>query len=150
MCEANKRNNNWLPPPWAIAAMVILGFNEFMTLLRNPLYLCVIFVGFLLFKALWVQLDISGEFRNGALPGLISLSSKFLPTVMNLLKRLAEEGQNPMTNDPNRNPATNDQQRNPALESRSFRNGVSASSSMSSSASSEVISSEYSSPAKED
>ena len=84
------------------------------------------------------------------LPGLISLSSKFLPTVMNLLKRLAEEGQNPMTNDPNRNPATNDQQRNPALESRSFRNGVSASSSVSSSASSEVISSEYSSPAKED
>ena len=75
------------------------------------------------------------------LPGLISLSSKFLPTVMNLLKRLAEEGQNPMTNDPNRNPA---------LESRSFRNGVSASSSMSSSASSEVISSEYASPAKED
>ncbi|KAL4625706.1 protein ROOT HAIR DEFECTIVE 3-like [Castanea sativa] len=145
--EANKRNNNWLPPPWAIAAMVILGFNEFMTLLRNPLYLGVIFVGFLLFKALWVQLDISGEFRNGALPGLISLSSKFLPTVMNLLKRLAEEGQNPMTNDPNRNPATNDQQRN---ESRSFRNGVSASSSTSSSASSEVISSEYSSPAKED
>lgn len=33
---------------------------------RNPLYLGVIFVGFLLVKALWVQLDISGEFRNGA------------------------------------------------------------------------------------
>jgi hypothetical protein len=32
--EANKRNNNWLPPPWALAAMAILGFNEFMTLLR--------------------------------------------------------------------------------------------------------------------
>nr|GMD33744.1 protein ROOT HAIR DEFECTIVE 3-like isoform X1 [Ipomoea batatas] len=66
--EASKRNNNWLPPPWAIAAMVILGFNEFMTLLRNPLYLGVIFVAYLLLKALWVQLDISGEFRNGALP----------------------------------------------------------------------------------
>lgn len=98
--EANKRNNNWLPPPWAIVALVILGFNEFMTLLRylsslqlwyqymvfehihvmhillytytgishgrNPLYLGVIFVGYLLIKALWVQLDISGEFRNGA------------------------------------------------------------------------------------
>ncbi|RZC00776.1 Protein ROOT HAIR DEFECTIVE 3-like 1 isoform B [Glycine soja] len=64
--EANKRNNNWLPPPWAIVALVILGFNEFMTLLRNPLYLGVIFVGFLLIKALWVQLDVSGEFRNGA------------------------------------------------------------------------------------
>ncbi|GMY34577.1 protein ROOT HAIR DEFECTIVE 3-like [Fagus crenata] len=147
--EANKRNNNWLPPPWAIAAMLILGFNEFMTLLRNPLYLGVIFVAFLLFKALWVQLDISGEFRNGALPGLISLSSKFLPTVMNLLKRLAEEGQKTTTNDPHRNPATNDPQRNPALASNSFRNGVSASSSMSSSASSEVTS-EYTSPSKED
>jgi hypothetical protein len=32
--EANKRNNNWLPPPWALAAMAVLGFNEFMTLLR--------------------------------------------------------------------------------------------------------------------
>ncbi|KAL8113725.1 hypothetical protein AgCh_020861 [Apium graveolens] len=64
--EASKRSNNWLPPPWAIVAMILLGFNEFMTLLRNPLWLLVIFVGYLLSKALWVQLDISGEFRNGA------------------------------------------------------------------------------------
>ncbi|KAF5466452.1 hypothetical protein F2P56_016375 [Juglans regia] len=140
--EANKRNNNWLPPPWAIVALMVLGFNEFMTLLRNPLYLGVIFVAFLLMKALWVQLDISGEFRHGALPGLISLSSKFLPTVMNLLKRLAEEGQIPAANDP---------QRNHSLESKSFRNGVSTSSDTSSStASSEVTSSESSSPAKAD
>ncbi|KAF9685133.1 hypothetical protein SADUNF_Sadunf03G0022700 [Salix dunnii] len=132
--EAHKRNNNWLPPPWAIAALVVLGFNEFMTLLRNPLYLGVIFVGFLLIKALWVQLDISGEFRNGALPGLLSLSSKFLPTIMNLLKRLAEEGQKP---------ATADSQRNTA---KSFQNGSSplsdSSSPSSSSASSGVISPE--------
>lgn len=39
-------------------------FSSFMG--RNPLYLGVIFVAFLLVKALWVQLDISGEFRNGA------------------------------------------------------------------------------------
>lgn len=100
--EASKRNNNWLPPPWAIAALVILGFNEFMTLLRNPLYLLLIFMGYLLSKALWVQLDIPNEFQNGALPGLISLSTKFIPTVMNLLKKLAEEG---ATNAPQRNAA---------------------------------------------
>ncbi|KAL5728778.1 Cell wall protein rhd3 [Ranunculus cassubicifolius] len=106
--EANKRNNNWLPPPWAILALVVLGFNEFMTLLRNPLYLGVIFVCFLLAKALWVQLDISGEFRNGALPAILSISSKFLPTVMNLLRKLAEEGQGPAEPAaPQRNPATN-------------------------------------------
>ncbi|XP_019198747.1 PREDICTED: protein ROOT HAIR DEFECTIVE 3-like [Ipomoea nil] len=114
--EASKRNNNWLPPPWAIAAMVILGFNEFMTLLRNPLYLGVIFVGYLLLKALWVQLDISGEFRNGALPGLLSLSTKFLPTVMNLLKKLAEQGQ--AQGQTNGVP-----QHNPPLAAKSFRSG---------------------------
>ncbi|TXG68531.1 hypothetical protein EZV62_003466 [Acer yangbiense] len=142
--EANKRNNNWLPPPWAIAALLILGFNEFMTLLRNPLYLIIIFVGYLLVKALWVQLDISGEFRHGALPGLLSLSTKFVPTIMNLIKKLAEEGQAP---------ATNDSHQNPALASKSNRNGVSTSDS-SSSASSGVTSSgnetEYSSASKDE
>ncbi|KAK8462180.1 hypothetical protein SEVIR_1G166100v4 [Setaria viridis] len=93
--EANKRNNNWLPPPWALAAMAILGFNEFMTLLKNPLYLGVIFVVFLVGKAIWVQLDIAAEFQNGFLPALLSLSTKFVPTIMNILKRLADEGQRP-------------------------------------------------------
>ncbi|KAJ8645042.1 hypothetical protein MRB53_006790 [Persea americana] len=137
--EANRRNNNWLPPPWAILAIAVLGFNEFMTLLRNPLYLGIIFVAYLLGKALWVQLDISGEFRNGALPGILSLSTRFLPTVMNLLKKLAEEGQMP--------PAS-DHRQNPALESKSFRNTTQTDST--SDASSNVTSAEggveYSSP----
>ncbi|KAL1829274.1 hypothetical protein ACET3Z_007686 [Daucus carota] len=137
--EASKRSNNWLPPPWAIVAMILLGFNEFMTLLRNPLWLLVIFVGYLLSKALWVQLDISGEFRNGALPGLLSLSTKFLPTVMNLLKKLAEQGQVP---------TNNNNERNPSLAAASIHSDITD---MSSSQSSEVISSdngiEYSSPA---
>ncbi|WVY93458.1 hypothetical protein V8G54_032546, partial [Vigna mungo] len=95
--EAFKRSNNWLPPPWAIMAMVILGFNEFMMLLKNPLYLLFIFVAYLLGKAVWVQMDIAGEFRHGTLPGLLSISSRFLPTVMNLIKRLAEEAQGNQT-----------------------------------------------------
>ncbi|KAG0493070.1 hypothetical protein HPP92_006468 [Vanilla planifolia] len=144
--EANKRNNNWLPPPWAIAAMLILGFNEFMTLLRNPLYLGVLFVAFLLGKALWVQLDISGEFRNGALPGILSLSTKFLPTIMNLLKKLAEEGQRP---------SVPESQRAPEFDSKSFRNAPNGmqSNSTSTDASSTVISTEssveYTSPLKQ-
>ncbi|KAL5757472.1 hypothetical protein ACOSP7_020083 [Xanthoceras sorbifolium] len=144
--EANKRNNNWLPPPWAILALVILGFNEFMTLLRNPLYLLLIFVGYLLFKALWVQLDIAGEFRNGALPGLLSLSTKLVPTIMNLMKKLAEEGQAP---------ATNEAHRNPAQASKSNQNGVSTSDSSSTSSASSGLTSSgnstgYSSPSKEE
>ncbi|KAG5025927.1 hypothetical protein JHK86_021841 [Glycine max] len=137
--EANKRNNNWLPPPWAIVALVILGFNEFMTLLRNPLYLGVIFVGFLLIKALWVQLDVSGEFRNGALPGIISLSSKFIPTIMNLMRKLAEEGQNPAANNPQRTPSKS-----------SYNDGHAVSSSASSNLTALDNGTEYASPLKDE
>lgn len=91
--EAHKKNNNWMPPPWAILAMAVLGFNEFMLLLKNPLYLMILFVAYLLLRALWVQMDIAAEFRHGALPGILSISSKFLPTIMNLIRRLAEEAQ---------------------------------------------------------
>ncbi|KAL6952441.1 hypothetical protein U1Q18_040927 [Sarracenia purpurea var. burkii] len=113
--EAYKRSNNWLPPPWAILAMVVLGFNEFMLLLRNPLYLMVLFVIFLLMKALWVQMDIAGEFRHGTLAGLLSILSRFLPTFMNLLRRLAEEAQGHPTPEAPRPPPQ-------SLVSPSFRN----------------------------
>lgn len=32
---------------------------------RNPLYVGIIFIGYLILKALWVQLDIAGEFSHG-------------------------------------------------------------------------------------
>lgn len=95
--EAHKRNNNWLPPAWAIVLMIVLGFNELMMLLKNPLYLLGLFVAFLLSKALWVQLDVPREFQHGALAGVLSVTSKFLPTVMNLLRKLAEEAQGKTT-----------------------------------------------------
>ncbi|BBM98569.1 protein SEY1 [Marchantia polymorpha subsp. ruderalis] len=90
--EAHKNSSSWLPPPWAIAAIVVLGFNEFMALLRNPLYLLIFFVVYLLGKALWVQLDIAAEFRHGFVAGILSLSTKLLPTVMSMLTKLAQEG----------------------------------------------------------
>ncbi|XP_009341194.2 protein ROOT HAIR DEFECTIVE 3 homolog 2 isoform X2 [Pyrus x bretschneideri] len=112
--EAHKQSNNWLPPPWAIMAMIVLGFNEFMMLLKNPLYLMVLFVAFLLSKALWVQMDITGQFQHGALSGILSISSRFLPTVMNLLRKLAEEAQGNQTPEAQRRPVS--------LSSQSYRN----------------------------
>ncbi|KAK1368146.1 hypothetical protein POM88_034238 [Heracleum sosnowskyi] len=80
--SAQEAYNDWL---WAIMAMIILGFNEFMLLLRNPLYLpsSVCYLS----KAMW-------------LAGLLALSSRFLPTITNLLRRLAEEGQGHPTPQP--------------------------------------------------
>lgn len=39
----NRRSNSWLPPPWAILAMMVLGFNEAMALLRCPLFPPLVF-----------------------------------------------------------------------------------------------------------
>ena len=45
---------------------------------RNPLYLMVLFVAFLLSKALWVQMDIAGEFRNGTVSMITVVVHSFL------------------------------------------------------------------------
>ncbi|KAG5620514.1 hypothetical protein H5410_005732 [Solanum commersonii] len=134
--EAYRQSNNWLPPAWAIVAMIILGFNEFMLLLRNPLYLFILFVVYLFGKALWIQMDIPGEFRNGTFTGLISISSRFLPTVMDLLRRLAAEAQG--------NPAPETSRTSQHVASQSFRSQVSSPNPVSSSVPSSSVSSNIS------
>ncbi|RRT66243.1 hypothetical protein B296_00006579 [Ensete ventricosum] len=90
--EAFKHRNSWLPPPWAIVTIAILGFNEFMMLLRNPLYLVILFILFILSRVVWYELNIAGEFQNGTLSGLLAISTRFLPSVLNILRRVAGEG----------------------------------------------------------
>lgn len=90
--EAKRQGNAWLPPPWAIAAMLCLGFNEIMAVLRNPIYLPIVFVVFLIAKALWVQLDLNRHFQYGVLPGIVSVSYRFLPSVMQAFKGLTDAG----------------------------------------------------------
>jgi hypothetical protein len=91
--EASRHGKSWMPPPWAIAAIIILGFNEFMILLRNPIYLPFVLVAFLLGKALYMHLDLSHEFQYGALPGIMSISTKLMPTVMAIFKQLVNAGE---------------------------------------------------------
>ncbi|KAG0557827.1 hypothetical protein KC19_11G159900 [Ceratodon purpureus] len=90
--EARRQGHSMLPPPWAVAAMVVLGFNEFMALLRNPIYLPIIFVAFLLARAVWVQLNLGRHFQYGVLPGVVSISSKYLPTVMGAFNEVVDAG----------------------------------------------------------
>ncbi|KAL9228546.1 hypothetical protein vseg_004113 [Gypsophila vaccaria] len=143
--EASKRGSTWLPPPWAIAAIIILGFNEIMTLLRNPFYIALLFVGYLVSKALWVQMDISDEFSHGILPGLLSLSARFVPTVMTILSGLAAQGNMPAATGGHANP--------PPLAANGFRAGStsdSVSSTGSSQATTKVNTTQYSSSSKDE
>ena len=57
--EANRAASNRMPPIWAIAAMVVLGWNEFFTALRNPLWLVAGVVLFLFFKVI-ALVDLQG------------------------------------------------------------------------------------------
>lgn len=45
--EANRAAGNRMPPVWALAAIVLLGWNEFMALVYSPLWLLL--VGFIFF-----------------------------------------------------------------------------------------------------
>lgn len=45
--EANRAAGNRMPPVWALAAIVLLGWNEFMALVYSPLWLLLF--GFVFF-----------------------------------------------------------------------------------------------------
>ncbi|KAF3338170.1 protein ROOT HAIR DEFECTIVE 3-like protein [Carex littledalei] len=95
--EAHKRNNSKLPPLWAIIVMFALGFNEIMAIitfiLRSPFYLFGIFVVFFLSYAVALQYNIAGYFHHGLLSGILTLSARFLPMVLNILRGVANQGQ---------------------------------------------------------
>ncbi|KAF8700072.1 hypothetical protein HU200_034433 [Digitaria exilis] len=85
MQEAHRRSNKWLPPAWTILLLAILGYNEFMFLLRNPLYLLGLSVAFVLSYAIWLQYDITAYFRHGTLSALLTILSRLLPTIMEIM-----------------------------------------------------------------
>ncbi|KAF5828747.1 root hair defective 3 GTP-binding protein-domain-containing protein [Dunaliella salina] len=77
-------------PFWAILAIFFLGWNEFMSLLYNPLFLILGLVVFLFGRTLYAELDVDGEMAKGSLPGLMSLMSKFRPACSAVLQRCSE------------------------------------------------------------
>ncbi|XP_078172193.1 protein ROOT HAIR DEFECTIVE 3 homolog 2-like [Carex rostrata] len=95
--EAHKRNNSKLPPLWAVIVMFALGFNEIMAtitfILRSPFYLLGFFVVFFLSYAVALQYNIAGYFHHGLFSGILTLSARFLPMVLNILQRVANQGQ---------------------------------------------------------
>ncbi|KAJ4755860.1 hypothetical protein LUZ62_090265 [Rhynchospora pubera] len=102
--EAHKRNNSKLPPLWAVIVMIALGFNEFMAIitfiLRSPFYLFGIFVVFFLSYAVALQYNLAGYFHHGMLSGIMTLSTRFLPMVMNILQGVVNQGQQQYQNYP--------------------------------------------------
>lgn len=53
MQEANRAATNRWPPFWAIAAMLVLGFDEMLAVLYNPLWLILGLILFLFGKTVY-------------------------------------------------------------------------------------------------
>lgn len=79
--QANRLASSRAPPLWALLAIVMLGWNEFMAVLWNPVYLILAVAALLFFKTLYSELDVDAEMSKGTLPGLISIAAKFVPVV---------------------------------------------------------------------
>ncbi|PVH34427.1 hypothetical protein PAHAL_8G217100 [Panicum hallii] len=116
MQETHRRSKNWLPPAWTILLLAILGYNEFVFLLRNPLYLLGFFVAFVLSYAIWLQYDITAYFRHGTLSALLTISSRLLPTIMDIMTAIVNMSHSHKKHSPGRS------SRPPQVHTHSFRN----------------------------
>lgn len=87
---ANKLASNRAPPIWAIVAMLVLGFDEFMAVLYSP-FLAITLILFVLFcRSLYIELDVDNEIQKGALPGAMALAAKFVPGVKSVSSKTLE------------------------------------------------------------
>jgi hypothetical protein len=90
--EANRLAQNRLPPLWAIAAMLVLGANEAVAVLRNPLLLLVLVAALMFARTVYAEMGVEEEMQRGLLPGALALSAKFVPTVKAVAWRTVESG----------------------------------------------------------
>ncbi|GIL94426.1 hypothetical protein Vretimale_620 [Volvox reticuliferus] len=85
--QANRLANNRLPPLWALGAMLVLGWNEFMAVLFNPVYLVLAALILLFLRSLYLELDVEREMAAGPLPGVLRLSHKFVPACQSVARK---------------------------------------------------------------
>jgi len=74
-------------PVWALLAIAMLGWNELVAVLWNPLYLIVGAVLALFGWQLYRELDVDAEMQRGLLPGLISVAGRLVPTARSVAER---------------------------------------------------------------
>ena len=68
----------------------MLGFNEFMAVLYNPLWLLLLLLLFLFARTVYVEMDVEGELARGLLPGALALSAKFVPALKKVTRTTVE------------------------------------------------------------
>ena len=91
--EAARRAAGGAPPLWAVAAMLILGFDEIMWLLRSPVTLLLLGTILLFGRAVYAHMDVDGTIAAlGLVPSLAVLAARVVPSAVAVLQALIEAG----------------------------------------------------------
>ena len=76
-----------------MAAMVVLGFDELLWLLRSPVTLLCLGCALLFARALYAQMDVESTVAAlGWLPSLAVLGARLVPAAVAVLSKLLEAG----------------------------------------------------------
>ena len=70
------------PPLWTLLAMLVLGWNELISLLYNPVLLVFLVLLFVFGRAVFVRIDLGSELEKGFVPALVSISLKLTPILI--------------------------------------------------------------------
>lgn len=84
--QANLMAGKRSAPIWALAAIMFLGWNEFMAVLWNPIYLIVGLLAFVFGYQMYNELDVDAELQRGWVMGGMNIWNK-LGDVMRTVSR---------------------------------------------------------------
>lgn len=84
--QANLMAGKRSAPIWALAAIMFLGWNEFMAVLWNPIYLIVGLLTFVFGYQMYNELDVDAELQRGWVMGGMNIWNK-LGDVMRTVSR---------------------------------------------------------------
>jgi hypothetical protein len=85
--QASAAANRRGAPVWALLAIALLGWNELVAVLWNPLYLILGVLVAVFGWQLYSELDVDAEMQRGLLPGLISIGGRLVPTARSVAER---------------------------------------------------------------
>jgi len=98
--EAKEMASRRAPPLWALAAMVVLGWNEAMALLRSPLALLGVAAVVYLLWSLYREVDLDHLVQErGWVGGLVSVGAKIHPALNKVCSNMFETARR-ITEDP--------------------------------------------------
>ncbi|GBF96639.1 hypothetical protein Rsub_09272 [Raphidocelis subcapitata] len=90
--QANLAAGRRAPPVWALAAILLLGWNEFVAVIWNPVYLIFGFLTFMFGWMLYSELDVDARMQQGWVTGILGIWSNLGDALRTVSERAVQTG----------------------------------------------------------